>query len=65
MTSSRQIQLSDELCDRIEQRFGSQLENIEQLVTFVLEELLRDDPARMDEAEQRTIENRLRDLGYL
>jgi len=65
MTSSRQIQLPDTLCYEIQRRFGAQFENIEQLVTFVLEELLRDDPARMDEAEQRTIENRLRDLGYL
>jgi len=65
MTSSRQIHLPNKLCDRIQQRFGAQFENIEQLVTFVLEELLREDPARMDEAEQRTIENRLRDLGYL
>jgi len=38
---------------------------LEQFLTFVLQELLRDDVAQMDQAEQRIIEERLKDLGYI
>jgi hypothetical protein len=38
---------------------------LEQFLTFVLQELLRDDAAQMDQAEQRIIEERLKDLGYI
>jgi hypothetical protein len=46
---------------RAEKKFGS----LEQLLEYVLRDLLRDDDARRDEAEQRMVEQRLRDLGYL
>jgi len=46
---------------RAEKKFGS----LEQLLESVLRDLLRDDDAQMGEAEQRLIEHRLRDLGYL
>ena len=36
---------------------------LEELLVFVLQELLRDQAAQMDQAEQRVIEQRLKDLG--
>jgi hypothetical protein len=61
----RDVHLPADLCDEAERRFAAGYGNLEQFLTFVLRELLRDDAARMDEAEQRVIEGRLRDLGYL
>ena len=63
--SMRQISLPSELCQAAEQRFGARFGGLEQFLTFVLQELLRDDAAKMDRAEQRIIEERLRDLGYI
>jgi hypothetical protein len=34
-------------------------------VSFLLQELLRDDSAELDRAEQTAVEQRLKDLGYL
>jgi hypothetical protein len=61
LTDMRTVTLPGDLCTRAEKKFG----NLEQLLEFVLRELLRDDDAQRDEAEQRMIEQRLRDLGYL
>jgi hypothetical protein len=61
----REVQLPAELCKTAEERFGARFGSLEQFLTFVLQELLRDDAAQMDQAEQRIIEERLKDLGYL
>jgi hypothetical protein len=61
----REVQLPAELCKTAEERFGARFGSLEQFLTFVLQELLRDDAAQMDQAEQRIIEERLKDLGYI
>lgn len=61
----RTVNLAAELCAQAEQRFGPKFGNIEQLLEFVLRDLLREDASRADEQEQRLVEQRLRDLGYL
>lgn len=61
----RSIKLPSSLCETAEQRFGTRFGSVEQFITHVLKELLREDAAQMDQAEQRIIEERLRDLGYL
>ena len=61
----REVRLPSELCQGAEQRFGARFGSLEQFLTFVLQELLRDDAAEMDQAEQRIIEERLKDLGYI
>jgi len=61
MTDMCTVSLPGDLCMRAEKKFGS----LEQLLESVLRDLLRDDDAQMGEAEQRLIEHRLRDLGYL
>ena len=57
--------LADELCLRAEQRFGDRFGSVEQLLEFVLSDLLRDDEMQMEQQEQHIIEQRLKDLGYL
>jgi hypothetical protein len=61
----RRIELPSELCAAAELKFGCRFAHVADLLTFVLRELLCDDAARLDETEQRIVEQRLKDLGYL
>jgi hypothetical protein len=61
----REVRLPDELCKDAERRFGARFGSLEELLVFVLRELLRDQATHMDQAEQRVIEQRLKDLGYI
>jgi hypothetical protein len=61
----RGVNLPANLCDTAEHKFRQRFANIDELLVFVLRELVRDDAARLDEAERRMVEERLRDLGYV
>jgi hypothetical protein len=61
----RDVRLPAELCSDAERRFAARFGNVEELLIFVLQELLRDHATLMDQAEQRVIEQRLKDLGYI
>jgi hypothetical protein len=65
MSEMRNIQLPADLCADAEAEFGSVFGSLEELLAFVLRELLRDDAKTADEAEKRLVEERLRELGYL
>lgn len=65
MTETRTVNLAAELCVQAEKKFGEKFGSLEQLLEYVLRDLLRDDAAQADEGEQRVIEQRLRELGYL
>lgn len=65
MNITRNICLSEELCQAAERRFGARFGSIEELFTNLLQELLRDDATKMDERELGIIEQRLRGLGYV
>lgn len=65
MNSMRNILLSEELCQAAERKFEGRFGSIEELVATLLQELLRDDAAKMDERELGIIEQRLRGLGYV
>jgi hypothetical protein len=64
-TPIREVRLPDELCEAAEQRFGQQFATIEEFLVFVLMELVRDNAHQLDQSDQRMIEARLRDLGYI
>ncbi len=61
----REVRLPAELCRDAERRFASRFGSLEELLVFVLRELLRDQATQMDQAEQQVIEQRLKDLGYI
>jgi hypothetical protein len=42
-------------------RFGS----LEELVTFLLREIVQDEDDKIDQQEEELIQQRLRDLGYI
>jgi hypothetical protein len=65
MTDTREVHLPADLCAAAEARFGERFGTLEEFLAFVLRELLRDESRKAEEAEQRLIEERLRDLGYL
>jgi hypothetical protein len=62
---TRSINLPESLCAEAERQFGSRFENLEALLTFVLQELTRTDANRLDESEEKMLEHRLKELGYL
>jgi len=61
----REVRLPMDLCRSTEEKFGKQFSSLEELLTFVLRQLVSDAAAQMEEAEARIIEERLRDLGYI
>jgi hypothetical protein len=65
MTEMREVRLPADLCAATEKKFGNTFANLEELLTFVLRDLSRDAAAEFDQAEQRLVEERLRELGYL
>jgi hypothetical protein len=65
MTAMREVKLPEDLCKKIEQLYQKQFGTLDELLTFVLEELGRDSASQADQAEQQIIEERLKDLGYI
>ena len=65
MNAIREVSLPEELCAAAEKKFSNKFKNVEELLQFVLQELLRDETSALDEAEQLVLEQRLRDLGYI
>jgi hypothetical protein len=65
MTDERIVRLPAELCAAAEKKFERTFTSIEDLLVFVLRDLLREDVAQLDAAEQQLVEERLRELGYL
>lgn len=59
------VSLPAELCERAEKKFSQTFGNLEEMLKFVLSELLRDDALEADLTEKRLVEERLRELGYL
>ena len=65
MSESREIRLPAGLCAAAEEKFGGSFRSLDELVTFLLEELIRKDTVDLDRADQAVVEERLRDLGYI
>ncbi len=64
-TELRDLRLPADLCNDAERKFAGRFGSLEEFLAFVLRELLKDKAAQMDQAEQRVIEQRLKDLGYI
>jgi hypothetical protein len=65
VTEFREVRLPADLCETAEKKFQRKFASLEELLIFVLRDLARDEAVRADEAEQRLVEERLRELGYL
>jgi len=65
MNESREIRLPADLCAAAEKKFGGTFNTVDELVIFLLQELIRGDTLELDRADQAVVEERLRDLGYI
>jgi hypothetical protein len=65
MSESREIRLPADLYAAAEEKFGTTFRSVDELVIFLLQELIRRDTADMDRTDQAVVEERLRDLGYI
>ena len=65
MTEMRELRLPADLCAAAEKKFAGTFGGVEELLAFILRDLIRDEAAALDQAEQRLVEERLRELGYL
>jgi hypothetical protein len=64
-TQYRTFTLPEDLCAAAEKRLTGQFENLEALLSFLLQEIAKDEAGKLDLAEEQIIEQRLRDLGYI
>ena len=65
MTDVRELRLPADLCRAAEKRFVQRFGTLEELLAFILRDLVREDAVQADEVELRLVEERLRQLGYL
>jgi hypothetical protein len=65
MSEMREIRLPAELCAAAEEKFRGKFGSLDEMLAVVLQELLREDSSRADEAERKMVEERLRELGYI
>lgn len=65
MTQYRTVHLPEDLCVAAERLTTGRFETLERLVTFLLQEIVKEDGTKFDQAEQQMIEQRLKDLGYI
>jgi len=65
MAEFRNVRLPEDLCAAAEKKFAQKFQTVEDLLTFVLRDLAEDRASQLDQAEQKLVEQRLRELGYL
>jgi hypothetical protein len=65
MTVTRNVALPEELCSAVEKMYADKFGSLEELLIVVLRSLERDEASMADQAEERMVEERLRELGYL
>jgi hypothetical protein len=65
VTDFRNVSLPESLCAAAEEKFGHSFGGLQEFLIFLLREMMNEQAGRMDEAEQRMVEQRLRELGYL
>ena len=64
-TPYRTFNLPEDLCAEAETWMAGRFDNIESLLSFLLQEIVKDDGSKLDQAEEEIIEQRLKDLGYI
>jgi hypothetical protein len=65
MNQDRTVNLPEDLCVAAEKFMTGRFESLEALISFLLQEVVKDDGSKFDQAEEQMIEQRLKDLGYI
>jgi len=61
----RTVRLPEDLCVEAEKWLAGRFDNLEALISFLLQEIVRDEGSRLDRAEEQLVQQRLRELGYI
>lgn len=61
----RTLNLPEDLCAEAEKWMTGRFNSVEALLGFLLQEIVNNDASKFDEAEEKIVEQRLRDLGYI
>jgi len=61
----RAVQLPEELCRDVESWLRGRFDNLESLLSFLLQEIVKDESSKLDLREEEIIQQRLKDLGYI
>jgi len=61
----RDVRLPVELCEAAERQYADQYSSLQELLTFMLRYVTREDVERMNNAELELVQQRLKDLGYV
>jgi hypothetical protein len=64
-TQYRTFSLPGELCADAEKWMAGRFDNLEALLSFLLQEIIKNDAGTLDQAEEQIVEQRLKDLGYI
>jgi hypothetical protein len=65
MNETREIRVPVDLYAAAEKKFAASFQSVDELVAFVLQELIGCDTVDLDLADQAAVEQRLKDLGYM
>lgn len=65
MTTTREVHIAETLCAAVEQKFANRFGSLDETISAILSQLVRDDALIMDAREQQIIEERLKGLGYI
>jgi hypothetical protein len=65
MTQYRKVNLPEDLCAAAEKSLTGRFDSLEALLSFLLQEIAKDEASRLDLAEEQILAQRLRDLGYI
>ncbi len=61
----RTVQLPEEVCADAEKWLAGRFDSLECLISFLLREIVKDEGGKLDRREEKIVQQRLRDLGYL
>ena len=59
------MQLPEELCVKADTWLKGRFDSLEGLLSFLLDEIMKDEGAKLDQQEEEIVQQRLRDLGYI
>lgn len=65
MTPHRSVSLPEDLCAQAEKWMAGQFDSLEALLSFILQEIVKNDAGKLDLADEEIVEQRLKDLGYI
>jgi hypothetical protein len=64
-TEYRTVRLPEDLCKEAEEWMTGRFSELETLLSFLLQEIVKDEAAKFDQKEEDIVQQRLKDLGYI